>query len=182
MGGVRGVSDVYGSALWALDLLLTAAKGGAEGVNFHSGGLVSYSPLGFEGSLLVEVRPAYYSYLLFKMMGQGKLLTATIEAGGANISVYAIQSAGRVNTLFVNKDATQSFKVTLQLPSAPSKVTAIQLSGPGLTSKTGIEIQGASVSVVNGLGAMAAPYSVSVHEQRATFYVPSLMAVLVTAV
>ncbi|MGH8024111.1 MAG: hypothetical protein ACRED1_11045, partial [Limisphaerales bacterium] len=44
-GGVQGVSDVYGAALWSLDFMLTAALNGCQGINFHGGGQSPYSPL-----------------------------------------------------------------------------------------------------------------------------------------
>ena len=36
-GGKKGVSDVFGSALWALDFMWTIANNGGQGVNFHGG-------------------------------------------------------------------------------------------------------------------------------------------------
>src|SRR5205085_686978 len=44
-GGIAGVSDVYASALWALDYNLTLAQAGFAGLNFHGGFGVCGAPL-----------------------------------------------------------------------------------------------------------------------------------------
>ena len=37
-GGAPGISDAFGTALWALEFCFTLAENGATGVNFHGGG------------------------------------------------------------------------------------------------------------------------------------------------
>lgn len=37
-GGVQGISDTAGAALWALDAALEAANMGVNGINFHQVG------------------------------------------------------------------------------------------------------------------------------------------------
>ena len=45
-GGAPGVSDAYGTALWAIDFLFTNAGYGSSGVNFHGGGDgTGYTPI-----------------------------------------------------------------------------------------------------------------------------------------
>ena len=180
-GGVAGVSDVYGSALWSLDNIFTTALGGASGVHFHGGSAAKYSPFNFGSEKVTEIKPLYYGLLFSKMMGQGTLLSSTVDAGGLNLSVYAIKTSSGVSVLFVNKEVSQSFKVALQLPASASAATAIQLTAPGLTSTMGIEIQGASISLSSGLGAMAPAYTLPVSSSGTTVYVPALAAVLVKA-
>ena len=46
-GGVRGVSDTFASALWALDTLFELAKVGVDGVNVHTLPGVAYEPFSF---------------------------------------------------------------------------------------------------------------------------------------
>ena len=180
-GGAAGVSDVYASALWALDFMFTVALGGARGVHFHGGDTAKYSPFNFGSEKVTEIKPLYYALLFFSKLGQGALLRSTVDSGGLNLSVYAIKTSSGVSVLFVNKEVSQSFKVALQLPASASAVTAIQLAGPGLTSTMGIEIQGASISLSTGLGTMAPAYTLPVSSSGATVYVPALTAVLVKA-
>lgn len=181
-GGVVGISDVYVSALWSLDFLFVVAKGGGEGVHFHTGGAANYSSIVFSQSQISFLRPAYFSYLLFKMMGQGPVLDATMQTGGGNASVYAIKTSSGLSVLFVNKVTNESYKVVLDLPFAPTKATVIHLHGPNFSATTSVQLQGASLSATSGLGTMDAPYSVPVHEQKATLYVPALTAVLLKLV
>ena len=180
-GGVAGVSDVYGSALWALDNIFTTALGGASGVHFHGGSAAKYSPFNFGSEMVTEIKPLYYGLLFSKMVGQGTLLASTIDAGGLNLSVYAIKTGSGVSILLVNKETSQSFKVSLKLPGSVSAVTAIQFTAPGLTSTLGIEIQSASISLTSGLGTMAAPYTLLPLPQSTSVYVPALTAILVKA-
>ena len=179
-GGIAGVSDVYASTLWSLDLMFTIAKGGAEGLNFHTGSTSNYTPLAFNNTSLIEIRPEFYGILFFHMAGQGKVLDATISAGSNNVSVYSIQTVSGYSVVFVNKESS-NFNVALQLPSSVSRITSTYLTGPGLTSKTGINIQNATISVTNGLGAMDPKYDVLSAGQNANVYVPALTAVLVEA-
>lgn len=182
-GGILDVSDAYGSALWALDFIFTAAKGGASGVHFHGGeGETNgyYTPFTFPRSTLSEIRPLFYALTFSKKVGQGSVVDASINAGGKSISVYAIRTGAGTSVMFVNKEVNESFKVDLKLPAQATSATAIQMTGPGLLSKSGIQIQGATISVVTGLGPMDADYSIPVSGQNASVYVPALTAVLVT--
>ena len=179
-GGVDGVSNVYGSALWALDNIFTIALGGASGLHFHGGARATYSSFNFGSENVTDIRPLYYALLFSKMMGEGTLLSSTIDSGGFNLSVYAIKTVSGFSVMFVNKE-NQSFKVALQLPASVSRATVQQLTGPGLSSTTGIKIQNAEISVTFGLGAMDAAYSAPVSGQSASVYVPARTAILVKA-
>ncbi len=180
-GGQAGVSDVYGSALWALDHMFLVAKGGASGLHFHSGGQSNYTPFTTPGSQLTDIRPEFYAMVFFKMAGQGSVVEASFNAASGNISIYSIKTSSGMSVMFVNKEVSQSFKVALQLPVSVSRATVLQLTGPGLTSTMGITIQNAAISVTTGLGTMDAAYSAPVSGQNATVYVPALSAVLVKA-
>jgi len=178
--GIDGVSNVYASALWCIDLMFTMAGGGAEGVNFHAGSASFYSPFDFANSRLTAIRPQYYGLLFFNMAGQGKLLETTINAGGQNISAYAIDTGAGTSVMFVNK-SRQPFEVALQLPRPATTITAIYLAALDLTSTTGIKIQNAEISVSNGLGTMDKAWGIRSFGQSANVYVPPLTAVLVKA-
>jgi hypothetical protein len=44
--GQPGVSDAFGSALWGLDFMFQVAEAGGGGVNFHTGDVKAYTPIG----------------------------------------------------------------------------------------------------------------------------------------
>jgi hypothetical protein len=181
-GGLDGISNTYASALWALDHTFTLAQGGASGVNFHGGDNPSYTPFSFTSSSLQQIRPLYYGILFFTMMGSGPVLSSSIDAGGSNISIYAIRTASGYSVLFVNKEETTSFEVTLNLPDPVSSATSIYLKGGGLTSKTGINIQKGEVSLASGqLAGMEDSYIVGISAGAPIVKVPPLAAVLVKA-
>ena len=179
-GGIDGLSNVYSSALWALDYMSTVAQGGAVGVNFHGGARALYTSFAFANSSLTEVRPLYHAMLFFTMMGSGPVLSSSIDAGSNNISIYAIKTTSGYSVLFVNKEASQPVEVILSLPTAVSSATSIHLRGPGLTSKTGVTIQNGAVSIASGqLVSMDDSYQVGVSGSNPVIKVPALTAVLV---
>eukprot|EP01037_Dinobryon_pediforme_P010619 gene10619-10689_t len=91
-GGKPGVSDVFASALWALNFMWVVAESNGQGVNFHGGEpRFAYTPITMENGV-VSARPEYYAMLAFRdgAVG-GKIIPATIYNPRAydNCSVYA---------------------------------------------------------------------------------------------
>src|SRR5580658_7879583 len=117
-GGAPSVSDSYGSALWVIDHLFACASNGAQGINLHGGGDgPGYTPIADSDGVVVEARPEFYGVTLFTLAGQGTLQQTTINAGGLNVTAYAIQAAnGALSVIVNNKDLVQTLNVTIQLP------------------------------------------------------------------
>jgi hypothetical protein len=187
-GGSPGVSDSPASALWALDFLFNCAQGGASGVNFHGGGLCSYTPIADQSGSVLGVRPEYLGVLLFTLAGQGALCqTQVVSAGGFNLTAYAVKNqAGGTNVVVVNKETTQNFQLTVELPQAAntaSLVALTQLSAAGLSDSVAtpasMAIQGGTVDP-NGNFKSAAAYSIGTSGSQLTCYVPAFSAVLIT--
>ncbi len=103
--GVAGVSDVYASALWSLDFMLTTAEYGATGVNFHNGGQnmdgnvctngpasctkpFRYSPIDEVNSQVTSAAPLFYGMLLVSRAGVGNMLATTAQAGNLNFTSF----------------------------------------------------------------------------------------------
>ncbi|GAC1311173.1 MAG: hypothetical protein NVSMB24_29980 [Mucilaginibacter sp.] len=63
-GGKVGTSDVFASALWALDLMWAIAESKGQGINFHGGNGAIYSPIAIEQGV-ITARPVYYAMLAF---------------------------------------------------------------------------------------------------------------------
>jgi len=147
-GGAPGVSDAYGTALWAIDFLFINALNGSTGVNFHGGGNgPGYTPIADDGTSVVEVRPEFYGIYLFSMAANGNLLGTTVDASGLSFSTYAVQSSGgQLALLFVNKDATHTAQVTtVDLNMTATAATLTVLTGPTLESTSGEELNGAAI-------------------------------------
>ena len=127
------------------------------------------------------------------MSQDGRPLVSSIDAGGNNISIYTIRTASGYSVLLVNKEASQSFEVTLQLPAPVSSATAIYLQGTSLldslpknldnNTRTGvgrITIQDGVVSNLSGkLEGNKGSYTVGISGNTPVVKVPALTAVLV---
>jgi hypothetical protein len=153
-GGQHGVSDAYGSALWAIDFLFTSAQGyaggqpsggrGAAVVNITTGGNGKggsnwYTPIADDsrGGIL-GVLPIYYGMMFIAnhcATGTLETATLTIPASPAlGASAYAVKSAtGEVDLVLTNADpGHHDLQVSATLPGSFTTATLIELTqGPG---------------------------------------------------
>ncbi len=152
-GGKPGVSDTMAAALWGLDFMFTLAQFHAAGVNMetgvnHLGFLSYYTPIGLEaGSERVyRATPLYYGMLAFALASKGELLKLMLDAGGLNMTAYAVRSdRGEIWLTLVNKEATRDAQVRVAC-SGVAKASALRLTGPSLSSKEGVLLGGSAVS------------------------------------
>lgn len=70
-GGKIGVSNVFASALWALDYMWSVALSNGVGVNFHGGSISKYAPIVVDEKGIPTPRPIYYAMLAFKYGSEG---------------------------------------------------------------------------------------------------------------
>jgi hypothetical protein len=168
-GGTAGVSDVYASALWAMDYSLLMAQDGLSGLNFHGGLGVCDAPLyngkfqrytpicaadagGAEAKVYVAA-PEYYGLYMASHMGPGRFLPVTLSTT-ANVTAYAVRGDdGRTRLAIVEKDDTAAGPVHLTVRTSrehgPARV--VHLTGTSLTSAQGVAIQGATVDAAGHL-------------------------------
>ncbi len=184
-GGAPGVSDSPASALWALDFLFSCAQGGASGVNFHGGGLSSYSPIANQSGSVLGVRPEYYGILFFTLAGQGTLCQTEVSAGGLNVTAYTVKDpAGRMSLVVVNKEATQNLQLAINLPQAANAASLVALTQPSggatesLAGTSAMTIQNGSVAS-NGNFSPSAAHNLATSGSQVTCYVPAFSAVLI---
>ncbi len=196
--GAAGVSDVFASALWGIDFMLTTAQYGAVGVNFHSGGQnmdgnvcnngvtsctrpFRYSPIVEVDSQVTAAAPLFYGMLLVAQAGVGDMLPTTVAAGGLNFSAYTIKLAdGSTNVVLVNKDATNGVNARVDVGTPVVAATGTYLLAPALSATTGVTLAGASITSV-GVWSPKAPYNLPVSGAMVTVGVPPASAVLVHA-
>ncbi|MBV9259139.1 MAG: fibronectin type III domain-containing protein [Ktedonobacteraceae bacterium] len=161
-GGADGVSNVYASALWAVDDMLLIAQHGVAGVNFHgtlgqcgvsiNGKTNLYTPLCASSATDLQqnvftAQPVYYGMLLVGLLGSGQFLPVTLSTSN-NITAYALRGDdGKTRVVVIEKDAPSAKAIALTLHDGNSNGTAqvLNLTGPSLTAHQGIEIQGATV-------------------------------------
>jgi hypothetical protein len=155
-GGKPGVSDVFASALWAADYLLTLASLGYAGVNLHGGTgkfvanslgghlpgdeLVHdtavhphpyYTPISsFDGTYIAE--PVLFGMAFAQRFAGTTLLPIDFNPGPANATAYAARRpSGQIIVAVINKDATHSVPLNL-----PNFSLAYRLTAPALDART----------------------------------------------
>lgn len=122
--GKKGVSDVFASALWALDYLLQLAAAGQRGVYFHGGANGWYTPIAGGAGIPFQARPIFYGLQMASGLVGAELAIAETAAETANISVYALRHPWRL--VVINKGAAE-ITVKLQGEPAGASLSAIQV-------------------------------------------------------
>ena len=149
-GGGNTNSAQYGAALWALDVMFTIAANGGQGINFHGGGngTSSYTPIGDNGSQVVEVRPEYYALKLFSLAAHGSAVPAAMAPAPAiNFSAYGIRYPnGAQGALLNNKDTTNGVQLTINLGTNTGAAQVMLLSGPAPNATSGYTLGGATIN------------------------------------
>lgn len=158
-GGLLGVSNAFGTALWSLDFMLTFAEDGGQGVNFHGGDKSPYSPINNNGSTITAVGPEYYAMKMFSLLPKGGTVlptTVNLSPTNVNFSAYGVQDVnGAITAVLVNKEVNDTVSVTLNLGSGVTSAELITLTAPnlfdetwknGYIDSTGFELGGATIN------------------------------------
>jgi hypothetical protein len=149
-GGKAGVSDTFAAALWALDYLFVLSKYGCAGVNMetgvnHLGRISYYTPIGDDLHGRYSAAPEYYGLLAFAQAAKGDIVAAVCEAGGVNITAYAVrQSASELCLVLINKDQNSDATVALKGVAA-GQMRVMRLTAPSPSAMSGITLGGAAV-------------------------------------
>lgn len=133
--GKEGVSNVFGSALWAVDYFLQLAKSGERGAYFHGGANGWYTPIAGGSGKQFEVRPIYYGLEMCSRLSGSNLVATNVAAGSANVSVYALRNPRRL--VVINKEARQA---AVHLPAGRYAARIASLTAPSIEAKTGISL------------------------------------------
>jgi len=148
-GGLAGVSDAYGAALWTLDYMFTLALNGAQGVNLHGGGRSPYTPL-YDNNTgkVLQVRPEFYGLKMFSLLPHGNVVPANLTLDwNVNFTAYGVRTAGGgISALLNNKETSNSVTVSVNLGPNVSGAQLIKLTGPSLFSTNGYMLGGATIN------------------------------------
>ena len=148
LGGTAGVSDVYAAAVWGSDFLFDIAERGAAGINFHTiFGLNGYTAIAYDKKTVkYSARPLYYSLLLFKDAGHGKILPAETKSA-ANVTAHAtLGDDKKIRIVVINKDINQAAVTTINTGTSRTAGTVARLIGKSPSEKEGITYSGMSVT------------------------------------
>lgn len=146
--GKPGVSNVFASALWALDLMWKVADNGGQGINFHGGDMsFVYSPIAHSGDNYTA-RPEYYAMLAFKYGAVGQtIVPVMMERNGYGVSAHAVISTKKAYSVtLINKEIKTDAVFTIRFKRAVDNVSVARLSSPGITAPDNITFAGSQVN------------------------------------
>jgi hypothetical protein len=149
--GQPGVSDAFGSALWGVDFMFQVAEAGGGGVNFHTGDVKAYTPIGPGPDGQHMARPLYYGMLMFKEAGRSAVLVPVrLMAEGLNMAAYATRAAdGTLKVCLINKDLKRSARVGIEAGRDFQSASLLRLTAPSAETRTDVTLGG---SAVDGFG------------------------------
>ncbi|WP_240049248.1 hypothetical protein [Mucilaginibacter psychrotolerans] len=177
-GGKPGVSNVFAASLWALDMMWQVAESNAEGVNFHGGNGLFYSPISTENG---KVGPVYYAMLAFKYGSKNGVIipTTLITTQEVNCKTYASANTDNSYSVTLINKGEKDILFTLALSRNASTAKEERLSAPAITSADGISFSNSTVSA-NGTFTPSSTENISISNKSFTVTVKGSSAAVVT--
>ena len=177
-GGKPGVSDVFASALWALDTMWILADNGCQGINFHTGIGLCYSPFINENGIL-KTKPEYYAMLAFKYGStNGRIVPTKIdEAEYCNAHTSLIN--GTYSITLINKNPDKSFDFNIVRDKNISSIVVSRLTAPSITSIADVTFGGSKVNA-DGTFSLSAAENYTPNKTSFAINVPAGSAAVVT--
>jgi hypothetical protein len=167
-GGAHGVSNVFASALWALNTLFSMVRVGVDGVNIHTFHHATYAPFDFTRThrrWTAQVKPLYYGLLMFSQAAPpgSRLLPARGPARPGLHTWITRATDGTERVLLVNDSARASATVAVG-PLAPPAGNArvLWLRAPRLSATSGITLGGRSFGASTESGALPGPLETAI--------------------
>jgi hypothetical protein len=178
-GGMPGVSDAYGTALWSLDFMFKTALNGGQGINFHGGGRSPYSPIKDWRTGITAIGPEFYAMKMFSLIPPGNVIPAIATApSNINFTAYGVRHAdGTISVVLNNKDTNHTVAVTDNLGPHVTEAQMIELTGPSLKSTNGYTLGGATINT-DGTWNGGVQKTLSAPNGQLTVYVPPISAIL----
>ncbi len=176
-GGVRGVSDTFASALWALDTLFELAKVGVDGVNVHTLPGVAYEPFSFtrqHGRWSAVVHPMYYGLLMFaRATPPGARLLPIGGATPRGVKLWATVGADQaIRYVLINKSGRPHL-IRLRPPLLARTAALEQLRAPSLAATSAVTIGGQTFGPSTDTGTLSGPrVTTAVQAARGSYAIP----------
>ncbi len=145
--GIKGLSNTYAAALWAVDYLLIGAEHGASGMNFHGnliGDCDGYTPLCETSHREYTAQPVFYGMLFSHLLGTGKLLPVKIHSS-VDLAGHAVRASNGTIRVVIENLSDSTATMTLNAGTVSGRASTTSLTGPSLSATSGVEIQGSSV-------------------------------------
>ena len=160
-GSAPGISNTFGSALWALDAVFQMARVGVDGVNIHTYPKAPYELFTFTrsgGQWSGYVAPEYYGLMMFAQAAPaGSHLLHTSGVLG-NVQPWATRAAdGTIHVVLSNNYTAQARTVAIRIPGAGGAATLERLQAPGIVARTGVTLGGQSFGTDTTTGLLSGP-------------------------
>lgn len=177
-GGKPGVSDVFASALWALDAMWVLADNGCQGINFHTGIGLYYSPFMNENGAL-KAKPEYYAMLAFKYGSiNGRIISTKVDEP-EYCTAHACLTNGAYSITLINKNPDKNFDFNLVRGKSISSITVSRLAAPSITSTADVTFGGSKVNA-DGTFNPSATENYTVNKGNFIVNVPAGSAAVIT--
>ncbi len=158
--GIKGVSDTFASALWALDTLFDLAKVGVDGVNFHTLPGAGYELFTFThsgGAWQAFVHPEYYGLMMFTQAAPpGSRLLPTTSPPGPVKAWATHEPSGAVHIVLINKSTSAGQQVQVQMDRA-TNASVEWLEAPGATATSGVTLGSRTFGASTTTGLLSGP-------------------------
>jgi len=154
-GGKAGVSNTFGSALWAVDYIAHTMLAGAVGINLQGNpaNCRGYSPVCAptsqqlaDGALTGQ--PEWYALLLGKELVGARPVRAIVSRSRANVDVIALLGGhGELRVLIVDDDPPGAGPVAVKLHvgSRFGAASVLSLTAPSPAATAGVRLGGRGV-------------------------------------
>jgi hypothetical protein len=184
-GGDPGISNSYGSALYAFDFVFQAAEAGFAGTAFSllDYWAQGYSPLNIVNGYSYGTKPEYYGMYMAALTGYGPMLSTTVQtADGLHAYTVDDMATGTLNTAFINTTDV-NYKVQARYPTGTELKTCysyVMSDSAGITDTlaTELTIQGGHFDSNTDI-VLQPPYPVFVDGATADMRIPAYSGVLV---
>jgi hypothetical protein len=158
-GGAPGVSDVFASALWALDASFQMVRVGVDGVNIHTFPRATYGLFRFQrrhGRWHASVAPEYYGLLMFARAAPPDSHLLRWSGTLGRVHAWATRtSEGPVHIVLINESSVQTRPLAVRVAGARGLASLERLEAPSLTARTGVTLGGQSFGSATTSGLLA---------------------------
>ena len=154
-GGEPGLTNSFGPALWALNILPLYAQEGVSGVNFQTRPFTAQNLIQTDDTHAgwrVVVQPEYYGLLAFaKLTPPGsRILSVSVLKNG--LLAWAVRTPQGVTHVVVTNVGSSATDVAIKAAGASGNATAeaLRSSSGKLSASTGVSLGGQSISASTG--------------------------------
>ncbi len=145
-GGMRGISNTFGAALWTSDILFQSALLGIKQLQFQEVPGAWYASINPKGAPTI----LYYGLLFFHLAAAQTAPLPSVLNTTENISAYVLKGTdGTLRVVVINKEPHHRIEIAVNPGSSYHTVTTIRMQAASLTATTHVTL-GNTTLAANG--------------------------------